>query len=87
MLSLGLNWIQILFLALLALSFVLIKVLSGKVRRYLEKHWIIDAFYDGMMWVPLWFIGNEYLEWWVSAILVLGGMAVVAQLNRFIGTR
>ena len=75
--ELGLSWLQIILLVMASLAFVVLKMAFRSVNAYLKKHWLLDSVYDGLMWVPLWMVGNEFVEWWVSAILVVGGMALL----------
>jgi|GEM_PF-3890178 len=68
--SLNLGFTGILFLALI--SILIIFLLANRtIKDYLNKSMLIDAFVGSILLLSFWFIGNEFIAWWISAIISL----------------
>ncbi len=59
-----------LLLTLIPITLILL-CFNKKVKAYLKKHEIIDGFVDTTLLLSIWFIGNHFVDWKLSAIIAI----------------
>lgn len=70
MISAPLDIYAVLFLTLIPITLILL-CFNKKVKAYLKKHEIIDGFVDTTLLLSIWFIGNHFIDWKLSAIIAI----------------
>lgn len=70
MISAPLDIYAVLFLTLIPITLILL-CFNKKVKAYLKKHEIIDGFVDTTLLLSIWFIGNHFVDWKLSAIIAI----------------
>lgn len=48
---------------------VIILMFNSRVNAYLQQHFTLDNMVNSFLWLSLWFIGNEFMKWWISGII------------------
>ena len=66
--SLGVNKVGIFILAAIVVIIALL-MHNYKFKAYLKKHHLLRVFVDTTLLMLLWYIGNEFMPWWISAIV------------------
>ena len=41
------------------------------VKSYLQRHLLLDSIVTCLLLISIWFIGNEFVKWWISIIIAL----------------
>lgn len=65
-----LGTIGLMLFALIPISIVLL-MFENRINHYLKSHFILGAMAINLLWLSIWFIGNEFLKWWLSLIIAL----------------
>lgn len=63
------TWGLVLF-AFISIGTVLL-MFNSRINAYLKRHFILECLLDSLLWLSIWFIGNEFMKWWVSGIIAL----------------
>lgn len=67
---LSLDTLGIIVCAIIAIGVILLR-LNKKVRDYLKKHLVADAFVGTLLVITIWFICGQFMVWWLAAIIAL----------------
>lgn len=62
--------IGLIMFSLLPISIVLLKI-NKHVKSYLQRHLLLDSIVTCFLPISIWFIGNEFVKWWISMIIAL----------------
>lgn len=46
-------------------------VFYRKTNAYLKKNYFLQGLPGTLIWVCLWYIGNDFMVWWLSAIIAI----------------
>lgn len=65
-----LNILELIVFAIIAIIVIML-MFNNKLNVYLKRHFILDSLFNSLLWLSLWFIGNEFIKWWIS-----GGIAL-----------
>lgn len=68
--SLNLGFWGVLFLAFIPILIISLQT-NRTIKDYLNKSMLTDAFVGSILLLSFWFIGNEFITWWISAIISL----------------
>lgn len=79
--SLPLETYAILLLALIPIVLSLLFI-NKRINSYLEKHVIIDAIVGSTLVLSIWFIGNHFIDWKISAVIALVLTYIVENINK-----
>lgn len=79
--SLPLETYAILLLALVPIVLSLL-FLNKRINAYLKKHVIIDAIVGSALVISIWFIGNHFIDWKLSAVIALVLTYIVENISK-----
>ncbi len=65
-----LDVLRLVIFALLSISIALLRC-NRRMNVFFKCHSAWDSRLDLVCWLCLWCIGNEFMEWWLSGIIVL----------------
>lgn len=68
--ALGLNNTGLMMLAIIIII-VVVLMFNSKMKTYLTHHFILKSALSTLLLVCLWYIGNEFMEWWLSGIIAI----------------
>lgn len=55
-------------------------MLYRKTNAYLKKNNFLQSLPGTLIWVCIWYIGNDFMKWWLSAIIAISVSLLVERL-------